>query len=124
MSLIRLRRSLPEAWIVLANSVCLPVRLPSGLRESWSERMRRLRGGRQPLERRELEAPLDLAREEYGQHEEVRRTARAEPGRDSHVTGGHVAQQDLVLLARALADESLPGPNGARERALPTRVAR
>ena len=30
MSLISISRSLPDEWIVLANSICLPVRLPSG----------------------------------------------------------------------------------------------
>lgn len=36
---------MPAEWIVLANSVCLTVRLPSGFRESWSERIRRLLSG-------------------------------------------------------------------------------
>ncbi len=30
MSLISISRSLPDEWMVLANSICLPVRLPSG----------------------------------------------------------------------------------------------
>ena len=31
MSLMRLSRSVPAAWMVRANSTCLPVRLPSGI---------------------------------------------------------------------------------------------
>ena len=45
MSLISVSRSLPDEWIVLAYSVCLAVRLPSGFFESWSERISRLLSG-------------------------------------------------------------------------------
>ena len=45
MSLISISRSLPDEWIVLANSVCLGVRFPSGFFESWSERISRLLSG-------------------------------------------------------------------------------
>ena len=45
MSLISISRSVPEEWMVLANSVCLQVRLPSGFFESWSDRMSRLLSG-------------------------------------------------------------------------------
>ena len=40
-----MRRSVPDEWMVFANSVCLGVRLPAGFRESWSERMSRLLSG-------------------------------------------------------------------------------
>jgi hypothetical protein len=39
MSLISISRSLPDEWIVLANSTCLVVRLPSGFLDSWSDRI-------------------------------------------------------------------------------------
>src|SRR5580693_6092711 len=45
MSLISINRSLPDEWIVLANSVCFKVKLPSGFLLSWSERMSRLLSG-------------------------------------------------------------------------------
>ena len=45
MSLMSMSRSLPDEWIVLANSVCLGDRLPSGFSDSWSERMSRLLSG-------------------------------------------------------------------------------
>ena len=45
MSLMSMSRSLPDEWIVRANSTCLPVRFPSLLPESWSERMSRLLSG-------------------------------------------------------------------------------
>ena len=38
-------RSLPEEWIVLANSTCRAVRLPSGFLQSWSDRISRLLSG-------------------------------------------------------------------------------
>ena len=45
MSLISVSRSLPDEWIVLANSTCLGVRLPSGFFDSWSDRISRLFSG-------------------------------------------------------------------------------
>ena len=45
MSLISISRSLPDEWIVFANSTCLPLRLPSGFLQSWSERISRLLSG-------------------------------------------------------------------------------
>ena len=36
---------MPDEWMVLANSVCLPVRLPSEFFDSWSERISRLFSG-------------------------------------------------------------------------------
>src|SRR3569623_992189 len=39
ISLMSIRRSLPEAWMVLANSPCLGARLPSGFLQSWSDRI-------------------------------------------------------------------------------------
>ena len=36
MSLISISRSLPDEWMVFANSTCLAVRLPCGLVHSWS----------------------------------------------------------------------------------------
>ena len=42
---MRFRRSLPAEWIVFANSVSFSVRFPSGFRESWSDRIRRLFSG-------------------------------------------------------------------------------
>ncbi len=45
MSLISASRSLPEAWIVFADSTCLPFRLPSWFLVSWSESSSRLLSG-------------------------------------------------------------------------------
>ena len=39
------RRSLPDEWIVFANSTCLPDRLPSLFWQSWSDRISRLFSG-------------------------------------------------------------------------------
>ena len=39
MSLMSISRSLPDEWIVRANSTCFEVRLPSALPESWSDRI-------------------------------------------------------------------------------------
>ena len=45
MSAISARSSLPEEWMVFANSTCFGFKLPSVLRESWSERIKRLLSG-------------------------------------------------------------------------------
>ena len=45
MSLMRISRSVPELWMVRANSTCLPVRFPSGFSASWLARMSRLLSG-------------------------------------------------------------------------------
>ena len=45
MSLISISRSLPEQWMVLPNSTCFGVRLPSGFLHSWSDRISRLLSG-------------------------------------------------------------------------------
>src|SRR6266404_6208419 len=45
MSLMSIRRSVIDEWMVFANSVCLSVRFPAGFRESWSDRMSRLLSG-------------------------------------------------------------------------------
>ncbi len=45
MSLMSISRSLPEEWMVLENSTCLALRLPSVFLQSWSERISRLLSG-------------------------------------------------------------------------------
>ena len=43
--MISVSRSVPDEWMVLANSICLALRLPSAFLESWSERISRLLSG-------------------------------------------------------------------------------
>ena len=73
------------------------------------------------VERGELDDRHHLALEEDRQHHDVERRRLAEPGADLDVVGGHVGEQDALLLVGHLPDQPLALAERAMARCLRSR---
>ena len=67
--------------------------------------------GVEALEGGQFQNTLDLSFENHRQHQDALRRGAPQAGRDLDITRGHIGEQDLLLLHRALPHDALAQGN-------------